>query len=173
MGNRFRTPEERITQLLKGQHLVEPPASTLHKARALAAHLPQPAPGLVRWIVERLFDSAQVLQPAGVRGGSTGERRLLLQLGAAGSPQGQLDLLVRREAGGTLALQGQLVPLVAGAEIEVGSGRSRQRVALNEVGDFYLRGVVPSAQGLAIVLHAPGVESLTIGDLDLPASDRA
>ncbi|MFN7965584.1 MAG: hypothetical protein U0V87_07850 [Acidobacteriota bacterium] len=173
MGNRFRTPEERIIQLLMGRHLVEPPASTLHKARALATHLPQPALGLVRWVVERLFDSAQVLQPAGVRGGSSAERRLLLQLGATDAPEGQLDLLIRREAGGTLALQGQLVPVVAGAEIEVGSGRSRQRMTLNEVGDFYLRGVVPSAQGLAIVLHVPGVEPLQIGDLDLPTSDRA
>lgn len=173
MGNRFRTPEERLAKLLKGRHLVEPPASTLHKARALAALLPQRAPGLAHWIVERLFDSAGAPQAAGVRGSTTGERRLLLQLGTTEAPQGQLDLLVRREAGGTLAVQGQLVPLLAGVEIEFGAGRARQRVALNEVGDFYLRGLKPSAQGLAIVLHAPGVAPLTIDDLDLPAGGSA
>lgn len=170
MDDRLRHADnDSLVGLLRGRHLHEPPAGTLRRALALASRLPAPRPTLVQWIVECLFDSAQSPALAGVRGSSVGERRLLYRLGPPNAPVGQIDLLLRREPNGSLALQGQVVPPVQGLTLSFSTGRSAKRkpVALSEVGDFYVRGLRPSRSGLTLEIVVPGAAPLTIETLRL------
>jgi hypothetical protein len=161
-----------LIDLMKGRQLVEPPAATLHRARALRGLLPAPAPGAIRWLIERLFDSAASPVPVGVRGAVGQERRVLLQIGPEGAPVGQVDLLVRRDRSGRLAIHGQIVPQVEGLTVSVRIGQRLSPARLTEVGDFHLDGIRAAASKLAIVLHLPGAEPLVIDELDPRVSER-
>lgn len=97
---------------------------------------------------------------------------MLLQIGPEGAPVGQVDLLVRRDRSGRLAIHGQIVPQVEGLTVSVRIGQRLSPARLTEVGDIHLDGIRAAARKLAIVLHVPGAEPLVIDELDPRVSER-
>lgn len=168
MGKRPKLSDDELIDRLAGRSLTEPPAATMHRARALATRLPSPAPSPVRWLVELLFDSSLSPLPAGVRGAAGSERRLLLRLGPAGESGVELDLLLRRESTGAVSIQGQLVPPPGEGEIEVDAGARLRTLTLSEVGDFRIAGVRAAADHVSLKIAFPGVEPIRIDNLRLP-----
>ena len=161
--------EERLEAfgaLLKGEHLHEPPDGVLRQAIALGSQL-QPQPGLVERLFELVFDSAAQPLPAGVRGAAAEERRLLFRLAGEGTDPAELDLRLRREAGGTIELTGQLLPPCEGAVAELRTGRKTRRVDLGEGGEFLAR-KLPSSPALELIIDDGTGRPLRVGELPLP-----
>lgn len=154
---------ERLAELLKGTHLVEPPAGTLRKAIALRSLLPRPGTARRGFLASLLFDSLAAPLPAGVRGGALSERRLLYRL-EAGDDARELDLLVRGR-GGKLELAGQMLPPLAGVAIVVRSGRTIRRQALGEAGDFLVRGIPAARGGVELGLEVDGRSAVVISGI--------
>lgn len=169
----FRPDEpkvEAITKLLAGRSLREPSRDVLHRAYALKAMLPAPAPSFGAWLVELLFDSGMQPAPAGVRSGGSSERRLLYEAAAPDAPDArrQLDLRVRREAGGTVEVLGQCLPPWQVATVEVRSGRSRKVATIDDAGEFLLRGISAKNSPLVLTLTVDGRPLLVIESVPLP-----
>lgn len=157
---------EALGGLLRGEHLMEPPEGVLRRALALGSQL-EPKPGLVERLFELVFDSAAQPLPAGVRGAAAEERRLLYRLAGEGAELAELDLRLRREAGGTLELTGQLLPPREGAAVELRSGRKKRRVDLGEGGEFLAR-KLPTSPALELVIDDGFGPPLRVGELPLP-----
>lgn len=151
---------ERLAPHLKGKHLAEPPAATLHQAIALRSLLPRPETARRGFLATLLFDSLAAPLPAGVRGSALTERRLLYRL-EGGDGARELDLLVRSKAG-KVELAGQFLPPIDGAAVAVRAGRSVRRQALGEAGDFLFRALTAPRAGLALTLEIDGREAVVI-----------
>lgn len=141
-----------LERLLSARSLQEPPRDVLHRAIALGALLPSPAPSLGEWLVRLVFDSGAQPVPAGLRSGGSAERRLLFEATSAGEPGAvrQVDLRLRRESGGDVEVIGQCLPPLPGTTVEVRSGRSTRRATLDESGEFLLRRVPGRAEALSL-----------------------
>jgi hypothetical protein len=154
------TDPERLAPYLKGKHLVEPPAATLHKAIALRSLLPRRETARRGFLATLLFDSLAAPLPAGVRGSALTERRLLYRLDGGDGPR-ELDLLVRSRAG-KVELAGQFLPPIDGGAVAVRAGRSVRRQPLGESGDFLFRALPASRAGAALTLEIDGHEAAVI-----------
>lgn len=157
---------ERLAGLMAGRRLVEPPAGVLRKAMALGDLLGA-KPSLVDRICELLFDSGSEPLPVGVRGAATEERRLLYRLGGGEFEEAELDLRLRREAGGTVELTGQLLPPHEGAAVELRSGTRTRKIQLAEGGEFLARNL-PGTIPLELVVVAGNGVPIRVGELPLP-----
>ena len=162
---------ERLAGLMGGKRLVEPPAGVLRKAVALGSLL-EGKPSLVERICELLFDSGSEPLPAGVRGAATEERRLLYRLGGEGIETAEIDLRLRREAGGTVELTGQLLPPREGAEVQLRSGSRTRKVKLGEGGEFLARSL-PGTAALELVVDDGFGPPIRIGELPLPPAGES
>ncbi|MDQ7005770.1 MAG: hypothetical protein Q9Q40_00905 [Acidobacteriota bacterium] len=165
MGRRRNwVSEKNLEELLAGRHLHEPPASTLRKAEALAARLPDPARS-GGWLVELVFDSWE--SAAEVRAGVLQlDRRLLYRL-TSGNEEREVDLRLRRDERGRLEVAGQVLPPEGAEQVVVVAGRGRRRQALGGTGDFLFRGLSGSVPvGLEVWLTGGG--KLVIESLPLP-----
>jgi hypothetical protein len=160
---------ETLGRLLRAERLQEPPDGVLRRALALGSQL-EPRKGLLERLVELVFDSAAQPLPAGVRGAATAERRLLYRIGGEGLETAELDLRLRREAGGTVELTGQLLPPRPGREIEVRAGRRSRKLAAGEAGEFLARNL-PGGAELELVFGDPPGPPLVIRNVPLPPDD--
>jgi hypothetical protein len=170
---RRRTREadpERLAPHLKGKHLAEPPAATLHKAIALRSRLPRRETARLGFLATLLFDSLAAPLPAGVRGSALTERRLLYRLEDGDGPR-ELDLLIRIKAG-KLELAGQFLPPIDGATVAVRVGRSVRRQPLGETGDFLFRAFPAPRAGVALTLELDGQEAVVIEGIALATGAR-
>ncbi|GAB4221962.1 MAG: hypothetical protein Kow0062_17180 [Acidobacteriota bacterium] len=167
---------DRLTRLLAGDHLVEPPAGTLRKAIALGARLGERrAGGVVDWICRLVFDSAAQPLPAGVRGTALADRRMLFRLepGSGATDRGcDLDLLVRNADGRRVVLLGQLLPPVADATVRARAGRGRAEAPVSAAGDFELELSASRGQPIEVEVEAPGLGRVTVGPIAPPDADR-
>lgn len=156
--------------LLAASRLREPPRDVLQRAIALSSRLPQPAPSLAFWLVTLLFDSALQPAPAGLRSAGSAERRVLYEArpGGQGGSSHQIDLRLRREPGGSVEILGQCLPPMAAATVEVRSGRTRHEAAVDDAGEFLVRGVQARGAALALTLVVAGKAALVIDELPLP-----
>ena len=158
-------PGTDLSSMLRGQRLHEPPRDVLAHAVSLSRALPRKK-SLLDTVVELMFDSARSPLPAGVRGRPT-ERRLLYQAIAGGAEPRQLDLRVRREAGGTIELTGQCVPGFDSAKVEVEAGRTKRKASMTEAGEFVVRGLPGRAAVLLLRVAPKGEPGFTVEDVPL------
>lgn len=159
--------EDWVRQALPGAHLRQPPASTLRKALALGSRL-QPRATLSGWLIELLFDSAGQPLPAGVRGTTAGQRRLLYRARTEAGEEMQLDLRLRRESGDALELTGQLLPPWTGARVQAVAGRTRRKQTLGDAGEFLVKRMPAKAGTLRIEIRAANGDEIVIPDIPLP-----
>jgi hypothetical protein len=157
---------ERLAGLMPGKRLVEPPDGVLRRAIALGDAL-EARPTLGERLCELLFDSGSEPLPVGVRGAAAEERRLLYRLAGEGLLAAELDLRLRREAGGTVELTGQLLPPREGAEVRVRSGRKTCKLQLGEGGEFLARSL-PGTAPLELVVDDGFGPPVRVGELPLP-----
>ncbi len=157
---------EKLKTLARGR-LVEPPDAAVRKARALGASLPQPARGFLAGLVEVLFDSGLALATAGVRSGEAGERRLLYAVSRDAS-RVEIDLRLRRTAGATVEVMGQVHPAPQGAEVRIAQGARTLRAKVGDEGEFVLRKIRPSGTTLALEVLEDGVVAVALDAVPLP-----
>ena len=164
------TKNEPLEKLLAARSLKEPPRDVLHLAFALKARLPEAKESLAAWIVRVVFDSGLQPVPAGLRSaGGSSERRVLFeaQMGSDAASLRQVDLRVKREAGGTYEVLGQCLPPWQAASVEVRSGRTRRSADLDDAGEFLLRGLA-AKDALTLTLKVGGLPVVTLDPVPLP-----
>lgn len=168
MKRRKTWSQEEVLEGLAGPYLSEPPDSTLRKALALASRLPEPGPGLLRWLVSRVLDSAMEPAAAGVRRGLQGERRILIDLSIAGDTSARLDLLTLSADGQTFGLRGQLSPVRDDVTLEIVAGSRIFELPVSPVGDFVINNLPFSKGGVFLRVLTPGVEPVELRDIEPP-----
>jgi hypothetical protein len=159
--------ENWVGEALPGRHLRMPPAGTLRRALALGGGL-KSRPSAASWVVELLFDSAAQPLPAGVRGTGAGHRRLLYQARTTPGEEVQLDLRVRREAGGTFELTGQVLPPWSGGRIVARLGKTTRKQPLGDGGEFVVRRLPARAETLTLEISTDAGDELVVPDIPLP-----
>jgi hypothetical protein len=169
MGKRDRDQrwEDWVRETLPARHLRQPPGSTLRRALALGSQL-EPTTGAAAWLVRLLFDSAGQPLPAGVRGASAGQRRLLYEARTKAGGELQLDLRLRRQRDGSLELTGQLLPPWTGAQVEAAAGRTCKKLVLGDAGEFLVKRLPARAESLSLRIRAASGDELDIADVPLP-----
>ena len=172
MGKRDRDErwEDWVQGTLPARHLHQPPGSTLRKALTLGGQL-EPQTSAAAWLVRLLFDSAGQPLPAGVRGASTGQRRLLYEALTQPGSEVQLDLRLRRQRDGSLEVTGQLLPPWAGARVEASSGRTRRKLVLGDAGEFVVKRLPARTETLSLKIRAESGDELDIDDVPLPENN--
>lgn len=165
--------ERWVKDALRTRHLHEPGRAALSKALALGGHLESSRGGAANWLATLLFDSASQPLPAGVRGVSAGNRRLLYEACVEGNQEKhcQLDLQIRRDPAGTIEVTGQLLPPWGPARVEATTGKTRRTKTLGESGEFLLRRIPSRARELRLEIRTEAGQSLVVPVIPLLLDD--
>jgi len=169
MKNRDRDErwEAWVKRVRLGAGLRQPPAATLRRALALGARL-RPAPSMAVQLMTLVFDSTLQPLPAGVRGTTGDQRRMLYRGRTAAGSEVQLDLRLRRESADTIELTAQLLPPWIGARFDARIGPARRRGLLLDSGEFIVQRLPDKSATLRLEIAGARGETMVIEDVPLP-----